>query len=45
MAWGALAGREQAPGQLLETLQTEYIHLLPLVQIGLAAATGSQTES
>ena len=30
---------------LLETLQTEYIHLLPLVQIGLAAATGSQAES
>ncbi|HUI76034.1 MAG TPA: HDOD domain-containing protein [Candidatus Acidoferrum sp.] len=30
---------------LLETLQTEYIHLLPLVQIGLAAATGAQAES
>jgi hypothetical protein len=30
---------------LLETLQTEYIHLLPLVQIGIAAATGNQTEN
>lgn len=26
---------------LMEMLQTEYIHLLPLVQIGLAAATGA----
>ena len=25
---------------LMETLQTEFIHLLPLVQLGLAAATG-----
>ncbi len=30
---------------LLETLQTEYIHLLPLVQIGLAAATSAQSET
>ena len=27
-----------------EMLQTEYIHLLPLVQLGLAAATGAVKE-
>lgn len=30
---------------LFETLQTEYIHLLPLVQIGLAAATNGQSDT
>jgi HD-like signal output (HDOD) protein len=29
---------------LMEMLQTEFIHLLPLVQIGLAAATGTPQE-
>jgi HD-like signal output (HDOD) protein len=30
---------------ILEMLQTEYIHLLPLVQLGLASATGTPTET
>ncbi|HKT48409.1 MAG TPA: HDOD domain-containing protein [Candidatus Acidoferrales bacterium] len=29
---------------IMEMLQTEYIHLLPLVQLGLAAATGAMAE-
>lgn len=34
---------ESERNALMEMLQTEYIHLLPLVQIGLAAATGAAT--
>ena len=35
----ALADSERA--EVLETLQTEYIHVLPLVQLGLAAVTSA----
>jgi len=29
---------------VMESLQTEYIHLLPLVQIGLASATAAMKD-